>query len=304
MKEAWKRNLAKLEEFPAMCGCFRFPAFAGFCCQSWFGFGGWTDTQISSDLSEGWRQKLGCLKQDVNGLFAGVPVDAAYLQASLRFSCWHSLRPPHVLGNERCGRFDTPATTMADVRVQWRHILIKPYDKNNQCMLESKWSGLKLQLEGTIDHLVSSVKMKDGIPLLSSTAGENMKETCVTWPRRKKRKSKAKKKAPNDKWHVILSHFWPCCSLTCSTTATNVFHGEPSADWLATEGSVTRRETCADVRKTSSPSSSLLLMFRSSWLSSVSGTDSPKAFFAAVFIGMHAHEHCLSAWVDYRSILN
>lgn len=194
MKEAWKRNLAKLEEFPAMCGCFRFPAFAGFCCQSWFGFGGWTDTQISSDLSEGWRQKLGCLKQDVNGLFAGVPVDAAYLQASLRFSCWHSLRPPHVLGNERCGRFDTPVTTMADVRVQWRHKLIKPYDKNNQCMLESKWSGLKLQLEGTIDHLVSSVKMKDGIPLLSSTAGENMNETCVTWPRRKKRKSKAKKK--------------------------------------------------------------------------------------------------------------
>lgn len=90
MKEAWKRNPAKLEEFPAMCGCFRFPAFAGFWCQSWFGFGEWTDTQISLDLSEVWRQKLGCLIQDVNGLFAGVPVDAAYLQASLRFSFWHS----------------------------------------------------------------------------------------------------------------------------------------------------------------------------------------------------------------------
>lgn len=68
-----------------------------------------------------------------------------------------------------------------------------------------------------------------------------------------KRESRAKK-ALNDKWHVILSHFWPCCSLTCSTTATNIFHGEPSADWLATEGSVTCRKTCADVRKTSSPS--------------------------------------------------
>lgn len=119
-----------------------------------------------------------------------------------------------------------------------------------------------------------------------------------------KKEKQSKKKAPNDKWHVILSHFWPCCSLTCSTTATNVFHGEPSAGWLATEGSVTRRKTCADVRKTSSPSSSLLLMFRSSWLSSVSGTDSPKAFFAAVFIGMHAHVHRLSARVDYRSIRN
>lgn len=119
------------------------------------------------------------------------------------------------------------------------------------------------------------------------------------------KKGKAKqKKALNDKWHVILSHFWPCCSLTCSTTATNIFHGEPSADWLATEGSVTSRTTCADGRKTSSPSSSLLLILKTSWLSSVSWTDSPKAFFAAVFIGMHAHEHCLSAWVDYRSILN
>lgn len=52
MKKAWKRNPAKLIEFPATRGCFRFPAFAGFWCQSWFGCGGWTDTQLLSDLSE------------------------------------------------------------------------------------------------------------------------------------------------------------------------------------------------------------------------------------------------------------
>lgn len=74
-------------------------------------------------------------------------------------------------------------------------------------MLASKWSGLKLQLEGTIDHLVSSVKMKDDVQLLSSTTGENMNETSVTWPTGKK--EKLWKKALNDKWHIILSHFWP-----------------------------------------------------------------------------------------------
>lgn len=57
----------------------------------------------------------------------------------------------------------------------------------------SQCAGLESQLEGTIDHLVSSVKMKDGIQLLSSTAGENMNQTSVTCSSQKKKKEKQKK---------------------------------------------------------------------------------------------------------------
>lgn len=98
------------------------------------------------------------------------------------------------------------------------------------------------------------------------------------------------KKAANDKWHVILSYFWPRRSLGCSTTAANIFRWEPSSDLSRDEQVFVRRRSGRE----EDAFAFLLLIANIQW---------QPTLFAVVFVGMRAHARCLSAWVDSKSSL-
>lgn len=158
------------------------------------------------------------------------------------------------------------------------------------CTLASKWSGQKLQSEGTIDHLVSSVRMKDGVQLLSSTAGENMKETSVTWSSRKKEKEKQKKKS--SQWQMTRNPF----SFLTSSPPRLLNHSRKyfplrAVVWLSRDEQVFVRRRSG---REEDAFAFLLLIANIQW---------QPTLFAVVFVGMRAHARCLSAWVDSKSSL-